>query len=257
VERFFAHQRITAGSICLCIFLGGCTEPAVVPVREYNTQSTQPKVHIVRKGDTLYSIAWDARTDFRSLAQWNGISKPYFIQPGQKIRLTQPRHTVKSTTVVKPSITTNTKQRNQQRQPTKTVPKSSSKKTPYTSKARVKTWIWPANGRVIRKFSPKTGSSGIDIMGKIGTPIRASAAGRVVYAGNGLRGYGNLVIIKHNQSYLSAYAHHRRILVKQGRYVKQGQKIAEMGSSGSNQVKLHFEIRRNGNPTDPLRYISK
>jgi lipoprotein NlpD len=116
-------------------------------------------------------------------------------------------------------------------------------------------WIWPAKGRIVSGFSDTANLKGIDIAGTAGEPVRASAAGRVVYAGNGLRGYGKLIIIKHNATYLSAYAHNREILVKEGQQVTRGQKIAEMGNTDADQVKLHFEIRRHGKPMDPTKYL--
>jgi lipoprotein NlpD len=116
-------------------------------------------------------------------------------------------------------------------------------------------WLWPAKGKIIAGFSESANLKGIDIAGKMGEPVVASAPGKVVYAGSGLRGYGKLIIIKHNKTYLSAYAHNREILVKEGDQVKKGQKIAEMGNSDADQVKLHFEIRRLGKPMDPARYL--
>jgi lipoprotein NlpD len=116
-------------------------------------------------------------------------------------------------------------------------------------------WMWPAKGRIVTGFSDTANLKGIDIAGTAGQPVLASAAGRVVYAGSGLRGYGKLVIIKHNNKFLTAYAHNREILVKEGQQVTRGQKIAEMGNSDADQVKLHFEIRRLGRPMDPLKYL--
>ena len=116
-------------------------------------------------------------------------------------------------------------------------------------------WVWPAKGKVVTGFSEATSLKGIDIAGATGQPIAASAGGKVVYAGTGLRGYGKLIIIKHNGTYLSAYAHNKEILVKEGQQVAKGQKIAEMGNTDADQVKLHFEIRRQGKPVDPLRYL--
>jgi lipoprotein NlpD len=116
-------------------------------------------------------------------------------------------------------------------------------------------WSWPAKGKVIAGFSESANLKGIDIAGSMGEPVVASAPGKVVYAGSGLRGYGKLIIIKHNKTYLSAYAHNREILVKEGQQVAKGQKIAEMGNSDADQVKLHFEIRRLGKPMDPARYL--
>jgi lipoprotein NlpD len=116
-------------------------------------------------------------------------------------------------------------------------------------------WAWPAKGKIVTNFSETSNLKGIDIAGTAGEPVRASAAGRVVYAGNGLRGYGKLIIIKHNNTYLSAYAHNRDILVKEGQQVTRGQKIAEMGNTDADQVKLHFEIRRHGKPMDPTKFL--
>ena len=116
-------------------------------------------------------------------------------------------------------------------------------------------WVWPARGKVVTGFSDGSSLKGIDIVGAAGQPVSASAGGKVVYAGTGLRGYGKLIIIKHNGTYLSAYAHNKEILVKEGQQVAKGQKIAEMGNTDADQVKLHFEIRRQGKPVDPLRYL--
>ena len=116
-------------------------------------------------------------------------------------------------------------------------------------------WLWPATGKLVTGFSDSANLKGIDIAGKAGQPVVASAAGKVVYAGSGLRGYGKLVIVKHSDTFLSAYAHNSEILVKEGQQVTRGQKIAEMGNSDSDQVKLHFEIRRQGKPVDPLKFL--
>jgi lipoprotein NlpD len=116
-------------------------------------------------------------------------------------------------------------------------------------------WIWPATGKIVAGFSESANLKGIDIAGKAGQPVVASAAGRVVYAGSGLRGYGKLIIVKHNNTFLSAYAHNREIAVKEGQQVAKGQKIAEMGDTDADQVKLHFEIRRLGKPVDPAKFL--
>ncbi|MFI4924159.1 MAG: peptidoglycan DD-metalloendopeptidase family protein, partial [Vicinamibacteria bacterium] len=116
-------------------------------------------------------------------------------------------------------------------------------------------WVWPAKGKLVAQFSENASLKGIDIAGATGDAVVASAPGRVVYAGSGLRGYGKLVIIKHNATYLTAYAHNKDIMVKEGQSVTRGQKIAEMGSSDTDRVKLHFEIRRLGKPMDPLRFL--
>jgi lipoprotein NlpD len=133
--------------------------------------------------------------------------------------------------------------------------KSASASSPAAQSGDHLDWIWPAKGRIVTSFSETANLKGIDIAGTAGEPVRASAPGRVVYAGNGLRGYGKLIIIKHNDTYLSAYAHNREILVKEGQQVTRGQKIAEMGNTDADQVKLHFEIRRHGKPMDPTKYL--
>ena len=117
-------------------------------------------------------------------------------------------------------------------------------------------WGWPTQGKVVAEFSETSSAKGVDIAGKTGQPVQAAAAGKVVYSGSGLRGYGKLIIIKHNKTYLSAYAHNSQILVKEGQSIAKGQKIAEMGDSDADRVKLHFEIRRFGKPVDPMKYLS-
>ena len=199
-------------------------------------------VHVVRAGDTLYSIAWQAGLDFRRIAQWNRIQSPYLIKPGQRIVLAP--HAAPITPnrrAVQPATPP-------QRTPT---PQAQSPLGP------LKKWVWPADGRVVGRFSPNGGNKGIDIAGPAGAAVRAAAEGRVVYAGTGLRGYGRLIIVKHNETFLSAYAHNRRMLVEEGQTVGAGQKIAEMGDSGAKSVKLHFEIRQKGQPVDPLRYLPR
>ena len=133
-------------------------------------------------------------------------------------------------------------------------PKTESSRVPEIDDDKID-WTWPASGKVIAGFSENANLKGIDIAGKAGQPVLASAAGKVVYAGSGLRGYGKLVIIKHNQTYLSAYAHNSNLLVKEGQNVVRGQKIAEIGNTDSSQAKLHFEIRRLGKPVDPLKFL--
>jgi len=199
--------------------------------------------YVVRPGDTLYAIAWNYGWDFRDLARVNKIKAPYNIFPGQKLYFKTIRLTKKSK---KPSSKTASK--NNQRN-------SASKKW---SGSKV-TWQQPVAGKIIRAFSTKSTSKnkGIDIAGYPGQAIQAAATGEVVYSGSGLLGYGQLIIIKHNSEYLSAYAHNRRILVKEGQKVNLGEKIGEMGSNGNRKAILHFEIRRSGKPIDPQRLLPK
>ncbi len=206
-----------------------------------------PVQHVVRKGETLYSIAWAYGLDYRTVAARNGIRPPYTIYPGQKLLIRKPASPSQN---AKPITTPTTSTKAMK--PASRAPKSAGQKPLKT----VSRWQWPVRGRIINRF--KAGDprrQGIDIAGRAGTPVRAAAAGKVVYSGNGLRGYGNLVIIKHNDIWFSAYAHNQHIRVRENEVVKAGQHIADMGRTGADRVMLHFEIRRNGRPVDPLRYL--
>jgi lipoprotein NlpD len=196
----------------------------------------------VRKGDTLYAIALRYNMTTWQLASINGLSAPYTIKPGQTLRLSAAK-------TYRPPSTTRTATR-----PTTTARKPAAVSLPDDD--RKVSWQWPVHGKLITTFkSNKTGRKGIDIAGTEGRAIKAAAAGKVVYSGNGLISYGNLVIIKHNRSYLSAYAHNRKLLVKEGDTIKAGQKIAELGKTGTDSPRLHFEIRKNGKPVNPLKYL--
>jgi len=245
---------------------GGQTSLAPVSKHARAAKHSSAKIHKVRRGETLYSIAFQYGKDYRSLARWNRIRAPYTIFVGQKIRLKGSKKRVVASSKSrkklevrkKTSKTTINKSSNKLKKNEKLVKnksKASSKKGLVKGKIK---WRWPANGMIIKKFSRKSATQkGVDISGRLGQSIKATAAGRIVYSGSGLRGYGRLIIIKHNERFLSAYAHNRKLLVKEGQAVKQGQKIAEMGRSGTDRVKLHFEIRNDGNPVDPLRYLPK
>jgi len=207
---------------------------------------SKPERYTVKRGDTLYSIAWRFGLDYREVARLNRIGLPYTIYPGQTLRL--------SGAVAPPAPPSTASPR---RPAARTARPAARKSTPDAAPVpdtAVTAWRWPTNGKVIRGFSG-TLHKGIDIDGKSGDPVIATAAGKVVYAGSGIVGYGRLLIIKHNQQYLSAYGHNSALLVAEGAAVRAGQKIAEKGSSATNAVKLHFEIRRNGKPVDPLSLL--
>ncbi len=219
-------------------------------------------MHRVRKGETLYAIAWRYRLDYRTLARWNGIHPPYLIRPGQQIRLRPPVVPARTGQHVRPPAravgkkSTGTARGGRKKSPkpaaavnTKTGGKAVDKGSP-----RRLQWRWPARGKVIRTRAA-LGTEGIDIYGRLGQAVRASEGGKVVYSGSGLIGYGKLVIIKHDDEYLSAYAHNQTLLVREGEQVERGQQIARMGQSGTDRVKLHFEIRKDGKPVPPLRYL--
>ena len=232
--------------VVLSIFLlSACQKPYKAPVADRTNKSAT--VHRVIRGETLYSIAWTYGLDYHKLAKWNGIGRNYAIYPGQKIRLRPSTRSYKKI----PEKTTTAKKTSR----TKVYKKKSSEPKVATP---VGIWQWPTRGKVTRGFSRnESGKKGISISGKTGQKIVASASGKVVYSGNGLLRYGKLIIIKHNDTYLSAYAHNRRLLVREGQSVKQGQHIAEMGRSGTDRTMLHFEIRKNGKPINPLYFLSK
>lgn len=228
---------------------------------------TRTSHYTVRKGDTLYSISWSANMDFRDLAALNQLPAPYSLHPGQRLRLmgrvpsakiySKQTHAywptlAKSRSFKNPRWKQQTRTRTQvQRKPTRMVSKGTLNPPPS-----VKGWVWPTQGKIVKTYSPSlTGNKGIDISGQYGQPVLAIAPGKVVYRGSGLRGYGNLVIVKHSDNFLSAYAYNKHLLVSEGALVEKGQKIAEMGRSDEGKVLLHFEIRYNGKPVNPLNYL--
>jgi lipoprotein NlpD len=222
----------------------------------------------VQRGDTLYSIAFRFGWDWKALAARNGIVEPYLIRVGQVIRFDgQPGSRapvvasapVATPVPVRPPITSTQTAPARPPATPQTPPKVVQATTPMQPVQRSPGgWAWPTNGAVIGRFSSNGSlNKGIDIAGDLGQPVSAASDGSVVYAGSGLRGYGELVIIKHSDTYVSAYGHNRRLLVQEGQKVKAGQTIAEMGSTGTDRVKLHFEIRRQGKPVDPLQYLPR
>ncbi len=196
----------------------------------------EPDQHIVRSGETLYSIAWRYDKNPADVARWNRLGSGSLIYPGQVILLSPPAGGVSQ-----PAQTT-------QRRSTKPLPKIPAQAPPP--------WAWPTKGRINVAFGGKPGTgTGVLINGRIGQPIQAAASGRVVYAGSGLIGYGQLIIIKHNDTYLSAYGYNASLLVKEGDKIRKGQRIATMGEGPERKARLHFEIRRNGNPVNPQQYL--
>ncbi|MDH5387986.1 MAG: peptidoglycan DD-metalloendopeptidase family protein [Gammaproteobacteria bacterium] len=213
-------------------------------------QQKRPTEITVRRGDTLYSLSKATDVSVDRLAWINGLKKPYVINPGQTLNLTgkpvvaQVRPVVQNTTL--------------QSAVSLVTPQTVRTPVSVVDTKRTVSWQWPVVGKVIERFNKnKNDAKGIDIAGKEGESVKAASSGKVVYSGNGLISYGNLVIIKHSKSYLSAYAHNKRLLVKEGESVKAGQKIAELGKTGVEKPKLHFEIRKNGKPVDPIRYLPR
>ncbi|GAA6136193.1 peptidoglycan DD-metalloendopeptidase family protein [Oceaniserpentilla sp. 4NH20-0058] len=253
--RVFTQIPLLSVLLVFCFGLTACT--GFVSVEEkFNPVSSDRDIHIVQKSETLFALAWRYGWDYKALASANKIAYPYTIYPGQKLNIRQDATPL--ATSHKSASKTLTKNKGSKN----TQVKSAYKTSPQMPKPVVSNvnqqWHWPAQGKVIAKFSTKApANKGIDIEGSLGESVFAAGAGSVVYAGSGLLGYGNLVIIKHDDQFLSAYAHNKKLLVKENQNVKAGQVIAEIGSSGTNKVKLHFEIRHKGKPVDPLRYLPK
>jgi lipoprotein NlpD len=216
----------------------------------------------VHRGDTLYGIAWRFGLDPHDLARWNGIGPPYTIYPGQYLIMqpTRALSTRVATAAPPPAVTPSPPPRSTsiRRPPTRPHAVSKPRRTyqpPAIPNGAIK-WTWPAQGKVVQRYvSGSETKKGINIEGKLGEPVRAAAAGQVVYSGSGLIGYGKLVIINHNRHYLSAYAHNKKLLVREGEKVKAGQEIAELGETNAAEPILHFEIRKDGKPVNPLRYL--
>ncbi|KWU00360.1 hypothetical protein APQ14_11100 [Vibrio toranzoniae] len=300
-------KLLKGSTLLLGCALVGCAANSPAPVSSLNKNyssidrgSYRGSYYEVKKGDTLYFIAYVTNKDVNDLVSYNKLSAPYTIHPGQKLKLWRPSYsapaygksTVAAAAVAAPVAASTTssaastpktipkQSKNSKSSPAQTtikvVKKDSPKKveqskskeyvgskgkqnvTPTTKPTsdKVSKWLWPTKGRVIKNFSVgEQGNKGIDIAGQRGQPIVSTAGGTVVYSGNALRGYGNLVIVKHNDNYLSAYAHNDRLLVSEGQSVKPGQKIATMGSSGASSVRLHFEIRYQGKSVNPKRYL--
>ena len=318
--------------------IASAANPVATDAASTGPAVARPGYYIVKRGDTLYSIAHQYERDYREVAAWNGLTNPNVIEVGQELRVmppdANPSVASNGSKVIAPAPTLEARPIDSpatagsrpvaagtplaakggavtepkggrvaysaqtwkslqagEKPVTASAPVSAAASVPATSvpaasapiaKAEVKTaqssataeaktesrasdakavagdesveWIWPGSGKVIGTFNDAS-NKGVDISGSVGDPVLAAGPGRVVYVGSGLRGYGNLVIIKHNNNYLSAYAHNSEILVKEGQSVQKGQKIAALGQSDADRPKLHFEIRRQGKPVDPLKYL--
>lgn len=264
---------------------------AAVPTATHEERFAQsekdwrPQTYVVQKGDTLYGIAFNYGLDYHEVAELNNIQDPRVIKVGQEIRLfPQSAAAAKPAAAASKPLGIPVKDQpraiklpysEQALAEVQKMQEASHKPEPAVAKTELKTepeskveapaeaavadnaleWSMPSKGKVVGEFSESANRKGIDIAGKLGQPVMASAAGKVVYSGSGLRGYGKLVIIKHNSTYLSAYAHNSQVLVKEGQAVTRGQKIAEMGSTDADRVELHFEIRKLGKPVDPAKYL--
>ena len=238
---------LMSGSLMLTV---GCSTPRTKPASVIDrsgssAEVTPPGYYRVKKGDTLARIALDNGQAPRDVAQWNLAANPSFnpnvIEVGDLILIKAPAGT-------KPVKTAEKKTAAEKAD----TPAAESPKPEVVAEPGIRL-SWPAKGKVTAEFSES--NKGIDIAGKVGEPVLAASDGKVVYAGNSLRGYGNLVIVKHDNTYLTAYAHNSKLLVKEGDAVRKGQKIAEMGDTDTNSAKLHFELRVNGKPVNPTPYL--
>ncbi|MDX1695759.1 MAG: peptidoglycan DD-metalloendopeptidase family protein [Ketobacteraceae bacterium] len=252
-------MKQSALTILLILLFCGCTNKPYVPLEDrYRSAGPVTQgVHTVRKGETLFSIAWRYHRDFKELARINGIKKPYRIYPGQKIRL---QHYATNVTKQNKKETTvpDSPKTHRYKKPADDAKPIQEKVANQRDKRVNISFGWPASGSVLKSFSSRGKvNKGITLAGERGDPVFAAASGDVVYSGPGFVGYGNLIIIRHSETFLSAYAHNSRLLVKEGQQVKARQKIAEIGSTGATRNQLYFEIRENGKPVDPMRYLPK
>ncbi len=261
LKRF---ARPAWGLLLAAALLGGCTVTSTTraPVEDRVATSQQmpsrvdpstlpgfenagrPGYYTVRPGDTVRRIAAEVGQPWNSIAQWNNLENPDLIEVGQVLRIVPPTagSAAPAVAAAAPSAA---------RAATSTAASGSTAAAPVASSVK---FSWPASGSVLKRFDGDT-NKGLNIGGKAGDPVLAAADGKVVYAGSGLSGYGNLIILKHDNVFLTAYAHNRALLVKEDQNVRRGQKIAEMGSTGADRVNLHFEIRRSGRPVDPAKYL--
>jgi len=234
------------------------------PAMAGSENAGKPGYYSVRPGDTLTKIALDHGQAWRDIAKWNGLDNPNVIEVDQVLRVAPPVMELAANRQTKPVMAQNPTPANTSASNTPTptassAPSSASNAAPSAS-APVNVsddgmiFAWPHPGPVLAGFD-EAKNKGLDFAGKAGDPVLAAGDGKVVYAGSGLRGYGNLVILKHNNTYLTAYAHNQTLLVKEDQNVTKGQRIADMGSSDSDRVKLHFEIRKQGKPVDPAKLL--
>lgn len=273
--KFGRFSRTCVMAACAALLAACGSTLKTVPVVDRTTPSQTPgeasakadsDYYTVRRGDTLVRIALDNGQDWREVAQWNNLTDPNQIQVGQVLRVKRPDGATAPLASTAPTdndvvqVTPLPGLSSEQKpsEPTATVPPPATQPSPapMTQSRAVEgvTWSWPASGAIVQRFND-TQNKGLDIGGNIGDPVLAAADGTVVYSGSGLRGYGQLIILKHNNTYLSAYAHNSKILVKEGQKVRRGDKVAELGQSDTTSPRLHFEIRKQGRPVDPSGFL--
>ncbi|MFC4276524.1 peptidoglycan DD-metalloendopeptidase family protein [Achromobacter aloeverae] len=276
-----AQRSFMIAGLFGCVVLAGCTTGPRAPVVDLTNAPPAPATsgatggtYVVKPGDTLYKIARANGVDVDTLKRWNGMSDSNVLSVGQVLKLSAPAGgaagPIGARPIAKPpeqnTEPTPLPPPGEQPQPSSpsappaTTPSTQppptvaeTPKTPRAADAGIINWAWPASGQLIQTFNANT--KGIDIGGNAGDPVTAAADGKVMYSGNGVRGLGNLIIINHNNGFITAYAHNRALLVKTGQEVKRGTKVAEIGQTDAASPRLHFEIRRQGTPVDPLQYL--
>ncbi len=273
--RWQRASRLLWASAVSLVALAGCGTGAKAPVVDRDPRAVgagarrpasnrlRPSHHRVVRGDTLWAIAWRYGLDYRGLARANSIKPPYTIYPDQSLRLAgiaapeaESERTRNAPVVARP-VPRRPGSAAPAQVPSAPLNRRAGRPAAVTASSIGSIrWQWPASGPSSRAAAG-SGREGIEIRGLAGQPVRAAAAGKVVYTGDGLVGYGRLIIIQHDEVYLSAYAHNRRLLVREGTEVRGGQPIAEMGNTGTREVKLYFEIRRDGKPVPPLEYLPR
>lgn len=278
-------KAVSVYSLVAVLILGACSTPLQkAPVVDRSSgrgaeSGSADGIYVVKSGDTLYAIALEHGMDWRELARLNNVDDPTKLAVGQKLKVDSnsgPAAASTTTSAAKPGadgavveVTPIQPAGAVKAVPSKPVPlpanpadAGASNKDPAPSQSSAQSapsagstdFMWPHNGAVIQAYKAGT-NKGVDFLAKVGDPVVAAGGGKVVYSGNALRGYGNLIIIKHENKLLTAYAHNKTLLVKEGEVVKKGQKIAEAGQSDTDKPKVHFEVRKNGNPVDPLEYL--
>ena len=286
VDRFMRRVMPAVFAACLMLAAGCSTRMVNAPVEDRGTnartlpaapEAVDPKLlpgfenagkpgyYTVRPGDTMIRIGLESGQNWRDIVRWNNLDNPNIIEVGQVLRVSPPvvdpmqavtRPVLPGAAVVgtpTPPLAAASRPASAPVAAALPPPAAVAANPPLTGDEDIG-WIWPAQGALLGGFD-EAKNKGLDIGGRAGDAVLASADGRVVYSGAGLRGYGNLIILKHNNTFLTAYAHNQALLVKEDQAVKKGQKIAEMGNSDADRVKLHFEIRRQGKPVDPSRYL--
>jgi len=241
----------TSCFILIALVLGGCTSNKSAPVSNLSSGTPSASTYVVKSGDTLNKISRATGVPEGTLTRINKISNPNLLIVGQTLRLSEGNSA--APVVRSGSATAPQTSQNSQSSQSGTAANNTESGSTRASDAGLINWGWPAKGKIIQGFTPAT--KGIDIAGNSGDPIESAANGKVIFAGDGPRGLGNLVIVEHTDGFITAYAHNKTLLVKEGQVIKRGTKIAEMGQSDTTSVRLHFEVRRRGTPVDPLQYL--